>query len=264
MKSTREKTPEADCRPDPPSFVLILHLYRRPVEPLAPDFVLFLNEEKNENKTCCFPFCCMSFLSFCGCDASVNSSRHLGDGERSHGLTSVNGSIYVGARCIVDGSCHTVNGRIEVGDGSQVETLETVNGRIRHRRRCRRGRERRNGQRRDRVRSGQQGARPRGHGQRPRRAARHGGGRRGQHRQRRRPAAGKERRARRHRHQGPAGPFFRRPRPRPGDPRRGRLASWKAASTSATRTARSRSTWTRIRRSRAKCATPRWFRNIKD
>lgn len=73
----------------------------------------------------------ITFLSFYGCDASVNSSRRLGDGGRSTGLTSVNGSIYVGSNCTVDGNCHTVNGRIEVGDGSQVETLETVNGRIR-------------------------------------------------------------------------------------------------------------------------------------
>jgi predicted acyltransferase (DUF342 family) len=72
----------------------------------------------------------ISFLFFHGCDASVNSSKHLSDGERSTGLNSVNGSIYVGSRCTVDGSCHTVNGRIEVGDGSQVEALETVNGRI--------------------------------------------------------------------------------------------------------------------------------------
>jgi DUF4097 and DUF4098 domain-containing protein YvlB len=75
-------------------------------------------------------FLIMSFLSFCACDASVNSSRRLGDGERSQGLSSVNGSIFVGARCVVDGSCHTVNGRIEVGDGSTVDNLETVNGRI--------------------------------------------------------------------------------------------------------------------------------------
>jgi len=73
----------------------------------------------------------ISFLGFGACDASVNSSRRLGDGERSTGLTSVNGSIYVGAKCQVDGGCHTVNGRIEVGDGSRVENLETVNGRIR-------------------------------------------------------------------------------------------------------------------------------------
>jgi hypothetical protein len=77
-----------------------------------------------------FSILVLSLLSFCACDASVNSSRHLGDGERSSGLNSVNGSIFVGARCVVDGSCHTVNGRIEVGDGSTVDNLETVNGRI--------------------------------------------------------------------------------------------------------------------------------------
>jgi len=77
-----------------------------------------------------FSFLVMSFLSFCACAASVNSSRRLGDGERSSGLSSVNGSIFVGARCVVDGNCHTVNGRIEVGDGSTVDHLETVNGRI--------------------------------------------------------------------------------------------------------------------------------------
>jgi predicted acyltransferase (DUF342 family) len=77
-----------------------------------------------------FSLLVMSFLSFCACDASVNSSRRLGDGERSQGLNSVNGSIFVGARCVVDGNCHTVNGRIEVGDGSTVDNLETVNGRI--------------------------------------------------------------------------------------------------------------------------------------
>jgi hypothetical protein len=73
----------------------------------------------------------VTFLSFYGCDASVNRSQHLADGGRSTGLNSVNGSIHVGANCIVDGGCHTVNGRVEVGDGSQVEALKTVNGRIR-------------------------------------------------------------------------------------------------------------------------------------
>jgi DUF4097 and DUF4098 domain-containing protein YvlB len=68
---------------------------------------------------------------FWGCDASVNRSKHLADGERSTGMSSVNGSIHVGSNCIVDGGCHTVNGRVEVGDGSQVEALKTVNGRIR-------------------------------------------------------------------------------------------------------------------------------------
>jgi predicted acyltransferase (DUF342 family) len=83
------------------------------------------------NKTLGLTLLIVSFLGFSGCDASVNRSKHLGDGERSAGLTSVNGSIYVGAKCQVDGGCHTVNSRIEVGDGSRVESLETVNGRIR-------------------------------------------------------------------------------------------------------------------------------------
>jgi len=77
-----------------------------------------------------FSFVVLSFLSFCACDASVNRSRHVRDGERSAGLTSVNGSIHVGANCIVEGNCRTVNGRIEIGDNSRVEELDTVNGRI--------------------------------------------------------------------------------------------------------------------------------------
>jgi hypothetical protein len=68
---------------------------------------------------------------FWGCDVSVNRSVHVRDGESSHGLSSVNGSIHVGSRCRIDGGSHTVNGSIEVGDDSQVQTLETVNGRIR-------------------------------------------------------------------------------------------------------------------------------------
>ena len=47
----------------------------------------------------------------CGCDASVNRSIHVGDGEHSGGLNSVNGSIHVGSNCSVDGNCRTVNGR---------------------------------------------------------------------------------------------------------------------------------------------------------
>jgi hypothetical protein len=73
------------------------------------------------------------FFSVCfwGCDASVNRSIHLRDGEHSGGLNSVNGSIHVGNNCRVDGNCHTVNGRIEVGNDSRVGDLDTVNGRIR-------------------------------------------------------------------------------------------------------------------------------------
>jgi hypothetical protein len=72
----------------------------------------------------------LSFILFCGCNLSVNRSIDLRDGERSGGLNSVNGSIHVGSRCQVDGSCRTVNGRIDVGDDSRVHGLDTVNGRI--------------------------------------------------------------------------------------------------------------------------------------
>jgi predicted acyltransferase (DUF342 family) len=73
----------------------------------------------------------LAVILFWGCDVGVNRSLYVHDGERSGGLSSVNGSIHVGAHCRVDGNCHTVNGRIEVGDGSSIGDLETVNGRIR-------------------------------------------------------------------------------------------------------------------------------------
>lgn len=81
-------------------------------------------------KNALISFMALSFLSFSACDASVNSSRILGDGGRSAGMSSVNGSIRIGADCDVNGGCHTVNGGIEVGNHSRVEDLETVNGRI--------------------------------------------------------------------------------------------------------------------------------------
>ena len=73
----------------------------------------------------------LAAVLFYGCDAGVNRSLYVHDGEHSGGLNSVNGSIHVGAHCRVDGNCHTVNGRIEVGDGSSLGDLETVNGRVR-------------------------------------------------------------------------------------------------------------------------------------
>ncbi len=81
-------------------------------------------------KKALLPILAAAFLCFSACDMSVNRSQYLGDGERSAGLTSVNGSIRVGSNCTVDGGCRTVNGRIEVGDGSRVDDLDTVNGRI--------------------------------------------------------------------------------------------------------------------------------------
>lgn len=75
-------------------------------------------------------FLALSFIFFYGCDMSVNRSIHVQDGEKSSGLTTVNGSVHVGARCRVDGSCRTVNGGIHIGDDSRVRDLDTVNGRI--------------------------------------------------------------------------------------------------------------------------------------
>jgi len=75
-------------------------------------------------------FLVLSCILFSGCDVSVNRSVYVHDGENSHGLTSVNGSIHVGSRCHVEGGCRTVNGSIQVGDDSKVSDLDTVNGRI--------------------------------------------------------------------------------------------------------------------------------------
>jgi hypothetical protein len=75
-------------------------------------------------------FLALSFIFFCGCDMSVNRSIHVNDGDHAGGLTSVNGSIHVGARCRIEGDCQTVNGSIQIGDASQVRGLDTVNGRI--------------------------------------------------------------------------------------------------------------------------------------
>ena len=82
-------------------------------------------------KIVAMPFLLVLVVLLWGCDVSVNRSVHLRDGEHSRGMTSVNGSIHVGTRCVVDGNCRTVNGRIEVGDDSKVGDLNSVNGRIR-------------------------------------------------------------------------------------------------------------------------------------
>lgn len=66
-----------------------------------------------------------------GCNASVNKSIRIADGESVTGdLTSVNGSINVGNNAQVKGNAQTVNGRIRVGDSVQIGRLSTVNGGI--------------------------------------------------------------------------------------------------------------------------------------
>jgi DUF4097 and DUF4098 domain-containing protein YvlB len=64
------------------------------------------------------------------CNASVNRSLTVGEGEKHGGMNTVNGSIRVGEDAEVDGSCATVNGQIRVGEGSRVEDLSSVNGSI--------------------------------------------------------------------------------------------------------------------------------------
>ncbi len=81
-------------------------------------------------KKAMFPVLAAALLALGACDAGVNRSRSLADGSRSGAMSSVNGSIRVGAGCTVDGGCTTVNGRVEVGDGSSVGEVETVNGRV--------------------------------------------------------------------------------------------------------------------------------------
>ncbi len=81
-------------------------------------------------KKAMFPVLAAALLALGACDAGVNRSRSLADGSRSGAMSSVNGSIRVGAGCMVDGGCTTVNGRVEVGDGSSVGEVETVNGRV--------------------------------------------------------------------------------------------------------------------------------------
>lgn len=81
-------------------------------------------------KKALLPILAASLLVLCACDMSVNRSQSLADGERSSGMSSVNGSIRVGSGCTVEGGCRTVNGSIGIGRGSAVEDLDTVNGRI--------------------------------------------------------------------------------------------------------------------------------------
>ncbi|MEM1206841.1 MAG: hypothetical protein AAGN66_26645 [Acidobacteriota bacterium] len=65
------------------------------------------------------------------CDASVNKSIRIGDGETSTGgLSSVNGSIRIGTGATVRGDAETVNGGVDVGDQAKVGDVGTVNGSI--------------------------------------------------------------------------------------------------------------------------------------
>lgn len=73
----------------------------------------------------------LTLVLVAGCDAGVNRSFRVADGDASRGMTTVNGNIRVGRDAEVDGDSRTVNGRITVEDGSRVGGLATVNGSIR-------------------------------------------------------------------------------------------------------------------------------------
>ena len=62
---------------------------------------------------------------------TVNGSIRVEDDVRSGGLTTVNGSIQVGARSRIDGDVETVNGGIFIDRGGNVKRgVATVNGAI--------------------------------------------------------------------------------------------------------------------------------------
>lgn len=63
--------------------------------------------------------------------ANMNRSITIGDGMETDGRSTVNGSISIGADCIIDGSLDTVNGTIRVDENTTVKDVETVNGSIR-------------------------------------------------------------------------------------------------------------------------------------
>lgn len=66
-----------------------------------------------------------------GCKVNVNKSIHLQDGKKvSSGMVTVNGNIHVGSRCMVHGTCRSVNGFIKINENSVVGALQSVNGNI--------------------------------------------------------------------------------------------------------------------------------------
>lgn len=77
----------------------------------------------------------LSTVLFLTCDGSsstgINKNLNVDDGEhRRSGIRSVNGSIEVGNRAVVDGNCSTVNGEIRIGESAKVAEVSTVNGGI--------------------------------------------------------------------------------------------------------------------------------------
>jgi DUF4097 and DUF4098 domain-containing protein YvlB len=66
-----------------------------------------------------------------GCNASINESFYLDDGETKKGdILCINGSIIIGDDCSVIGGCKAVNGSIKIGKNSTVKNIQSVNGPI--------------------------------------------------------------------------------------------------------------------------------------
>ncbi len=64
-------------------------------------------------------------------DSKINKTIQVSNGEtRNEDLSTVNGSVIIGARAKVHGDASTVNGRVEVGKRAEVEDVSSVNGNI--------------------------------------------------------------------------------------------------------------------------------------
>lgn len=68
-------------------------------------------------------------LTLAGC-ISINSDVVVEDGQTSDSISTVNGSVDVGVRAIVDGDIGTVNGSVTMANRSQAGEVGTVNGKI--------------------------------------------------------------------------------------------------------------------------------------
>ncbi|MBN1406735.1 MAG: hypothetical protein JW956_03040 [Calditrichaceae bacterium] len=71
----------------------------------------------------------ISVLILIACNASINESFYLNDGETKNGdILCINGSINIGNNCKVMGGCKAVNGSIKIGRNSIVGDIQSVNG----------------------------------------------------------------------------------------------------------------------------------------
>lgn len=62
--------------------------------------------------------------------ANANKSITIGDDIETGSETTVNGSISVGDRAVINGRLETVNGKIRIGNDTRLGDAETVNGSI--------------------------------------------------------------------------------------------------------------------------------------